>query len=115
MRGSPRPRATGPRRSVAGRCSAVISRTSRSVSLPALAMDRFSDDREIAIERARTAEHLGDWAAALCRWELVRDRFPDEPAGYCGAAQALLRLGRVVEAEALLVEAMRRLPAIPEP
>ena len=45
----------------------------------------------------------------------MRDRFPGDAAGYCGAARALQRSGRLVEAEALLIEAMRRLPANPEP
>ena len=55
----------------------------------------------IAIEHARAAEALGNWTAALHRWEIVRDRF-QHVFGTFGAAQALAKLGREDEADQVL-------------
>ena len=70
----------------------------------------FSDDLTVAIEASRLAEARADWATAYQRWETVRSR---HPAGYIGAAEALHRLGRTDEADALLAEGRVRWPIEP--
>lgn len=54
---------------------------------------------------ARVADRLGDHDEALHRWEAMRTRFPGNPAGFLGGAEALTRAGRGEEAAALIRKA----------
>jgi tetratricopeptide (TPR) repeat protein len=78
------------------------------------AVTRFPEDQRSAVEHGWSANHRRDWPEAVRRWEAVRQRYPDEVAGYCGAAQALRQLHRLDEAEAVISDAMQRLPASSE-
>lgn len=60
---------------------------------------------------ARLAERTGDTEEALRRWEDVRRRFPDEPAGFRESVEALRKAGRAGEAAALLRQARDIFPA----
>jgi tetratricopeptide (TPR) repeat protein len=55
----------------------------------------------VLIEYARVAEAQQDWEEAYRRWHVMRDR---HAWGYTGAAEALFKLGRRADAEALLQE-----------
>jgi tetratricopeptide (TPR) repeat protein len=77
------------------------------------ALERFPDAVGLAIEHGWVAHARHDWPEAVRRWDTVRARAPDVPAGYTGGAVALRELGRFAEAEALLREAAERFPAEP--
>lgn len=93
----------------------ALGRPEAAEALLADAVARFPDEREPAIEHAWIANHRGDWGEAVRRWAAIRSAYPDEVAGYCGAAQAMRQLHRFDAAEAIVAEAMQRLPASPEP
>jgi tetratricopeptide (TPR) repeat protein len=59
---------------------------------------------------ARIAERRRDWPASLAHWRDAARHAPDAPEGWIGASQALCRLGRPVEADALLRDGLRRRP-----
>jgi len=44
------------------------------------------------------------------RWERVRDRFPDQAAGYSGLAQALREARQTDKAEAMIATALEKFP-----
>jgi Flp pilus assembly protein TadD len=94
---------------------AEAGQTDEAEALLADALSRFPDDREAAVQYAGLANRRGGWEEAVERWDAVRQRFPDEIIGYWAAAQALRQLRRFGEAEALLLQAMERLPDHPEP
>lgn len=60
---------------------------------------------------AVSAEGTDRWAQAAILWALLRDRTPALARAYASGARALLRLGRVAEAEIVLAKARRDLPA----
>jgi tetratricopeptide (TPR) repeat protein len=66
--------------------------------------------RKELIEQAREATDRRDWPEAVRRWEAVRTRFPNRPDGYSRAAEAQRALGRLEEAEKVLVAAAVRFP-----
>ncbi len=59
---------------------------------------------------ARLAEVRQDWQAALARWTAIRHRFAQQVHGHRGSATALRVLGRLDEAEAVLLAARECLP-----
>lgn len=61
-------------------------------------------------ELARVAEARGDLEEATRRWLIVRERFPLLPFGYFGETEALLKLGRAEEADAVMGAAVDRFP-----
>ncbi len=63
----------------------------------------FIDHAELAFERR-------DWALALSRFEIVRERFPGEWWLYKRIAEASREVGRLDEAEAVLLDGQRRCP-----
>ena len=93
----------------------AAGRADEAEALLVEAVTRFPDEREPAIEHAWLANRRHDWDDAARRWAALRRAYPDEVAGYCGAAQALRQLRRFDEAEAVIGEGMQRLPASPEP
>jgi tetratricopeptide (TPR) repeat protein len=74
------------------------------------AIGRFPDAHQIVIARAWLANAQRHWAPALRRWEAVLSRYPDAPAGYLGAANALRELGRLDEADAIAGVGVARCP-----
>ncbi|HVH80356.1 MAG TPA: tetratricopeptide repeat protein, partial [Stellaceae bacterium] len=79
------------------------------------AQDCFPGEAGIVIEQAHLATRRRDWDAASQRWTLVRDRFPDNIAGYTGGALALREQRKFAEADTLLKQAASRFPETPEP
>lgn len=61
---------------------------------------------------ALVAEHRGDRAEAVARWQRVRKRFPGSWTAHVNAARTLVELGRLDEAEALTKRAISRFPDI---
>ena len=51
-----------------------------------------------------------DWEGACARWAELRHAFPEHAAGFVRGAEALLRAGRLEEAEAMAGEAVARFP-----
>ena len=56
------------------------------------------------------AHREGDWSEALTRWGVYRDRYPDRAVCYSAASVPLRELARFDEAEALVVQGLRRHP-----
>jgi tetratricopeptide (TPR) repeat protein len=52
-------------------------RNSEADEILSVAISRLRADLDIHLEYARNAHLLGDWAAAIERWAMVRARFPD--------------------------------------
>lgn len=65
-----------------------------------------------AINHARLAHAQRDWPEALRRWSAVRERFPNEPHGYSGAAITHRDADDFVRADTMLHDAMSRFPDV---
>jgi tetratricopeptide (TPR) repeat protein len=79
------------------------------------AMLRFPDEPRLAISYAWSGhlkgDKIGEWQEAGERWRLLVSRFPGEPLGYAKLGFVLTKyLGRIDEAEALLLTGMERFP-----
>jgi predicted Zn-dependent protease len=74
---------------------------------------RFPTHVWAAVHYGDVAARRRDWREALLRYEAVCDRFPQSFAGPLNKAIALRELGRLTEAEAVLVEAIEQFPANP--
>jgi len=74
---------------------------------------RFPDEMRAFVEYGEIAVSRGHWEEAFRRWEVVRSRFPEDPAGYVCGGVALRELKRFDEADLLLAEAIFRFPANP--
>ena len=79
-------------------------------ALLAAAVPQFPHDPGPAIDYAWLAHARRDWPEALHRWSKVRERFPDQPQGYSGAAATHRLAGEFDLADALLQYAMQRFP-----
>ncbi len=66
-----------------------------------------------SLDEARAAHQRGDWTAAAGLWERVRTLAPDAPEGFASGAAAMRNLGRLAEAEAILLAGMASFPADP--
>jgi tetratricopeptide (TPR) repeat protein len=77
------------------------------------AIKLFPEDVRIWSESARIAEHRVDWPEAICRWQVVCERFK-RVQGDLGIARALTELGRIEEAEQRLREAQGSFPLVHE-
>lgn len=102
----------------AGYVSAAITlrdrqRYQEAEAILAGALLRFPNDASPAIDFASIAQARGDRDEAIDRWRVVRERYPDHPAGYTHAMAALRTAGRGEEAEALLASALERFPNNP--
>lgn len=84
-----------------------LGRLDEAESVLRQAMRRMPDDMTVLLEWGRVADARKDWEEAYRRWDSLRDR---HPAGYVGAAEALQKLGRTEEAEALLAAGRLRHP-----
>jgi tetratricopeptide (TPR) repeat protein len=63
------------------------------------------------LAQALRADSSGAWPEAAGLWEALIEQHPALPRAYAGRARALLRLGRTAEAEIVLAQARRGLPA----
>ncbi len=63
---------------------------------------------------AWVAHRQSNWPEAMARWQTFRDRFPDNPAGYANLGVVLRELKRYEEADAVLLDGLRRHPTHPE-
>ncbi len=75
-----------------------------------VALDRFPTEPALFIDYGRNAEIRQNWHGMAERFAEVRERFPDNALGYSGSAQALSRMGKIPDAEALLEAGQQRLP-----
>ncbi len=74
-------------------------------------IDRFPDALWAARDYAAFADEMGDKAEFARRWTMVVQRFPDSEAAFTRAADALREIGQVKEADKLLAEHPKHLPA----
>jgi tetratricopeptide (TPR) repeat protein len=97
---------------VAGAAAALrqAGRPAEAEALLAAAVPQFPHDPGLAIDHAWLAHARRDWPEALHRWSKVRERFPDQPQGYSGAAATHRVAGEFDLADALLQYAMQRFP-----
>src|SRR5579872_556023 len=91
-----------------------LRRETEADELLAAALDRFEATPGLLAEHAWAAYRRQAWDAAAERFARVRQRFPDEPAGYLGGAAVLAQQGRVPDAEALLELGIRQIPENPQ-
>ena len=77
------------------------------------ALARFPADAGPLIDYASIAQAKGDVEETVDRWRIVRDRFPNQLAGYTHGVVALRTAGRRDEAESLMAEALGRFPDNP--
>ncbi|WP_158923689.1 lipopolysaccharide assembly protein LapB [Acidisphaera sp. S103] len=89
-----------------------LNRLPDAEALTRQTMARFPDEVLGFMEYGRLADIQQDWDQALERWTVVLTRF-DHLSGYTGAAQAMVKLGRYDEADALLARARVRYPIDP--
>jgi tetratricopeptide (TPR) repeat protein len=88
-------------------CLRQSGRLDEATALIRRAQALMPDDMTVILEAGRVVEAHGDWDEAYRYWYRVRTR---HPGCFFGAAQALHKLGRTAEAEALLAEARHRYP-----
>lgn len=79
-------------------------------NLLADAMVRFPNALEPSAAHAGLAAMRRDWSEASRRWERLRDDHPDHAEGYVGLAAVWRDLGQFDAADAVLMEALVRLP-----
>lgn len=91
-------------------CLRELGRLDEAEAVLAQALRLMPEDMVVLLEWGRVAEARGDWEEAHRRWDSLRNR---HSAGYVGAGQALHKLGRTEEADALLVEGRSRYPTDP--
>lgn len=92
----------------------ALQRDEDADRLVADAAGRFPITADRLAEHAWAPYHRHQWEQAGRRFAGIRERFPDEPVGYHGGAETLLRQNRFVDAEELLAEGMRRMPQDPK-
>jgi tetratricopeptide (TPR) repeat protein len=93
-----------------GRLLRRANKLEEAEAIIAEAVKRFPDDPDAMIEYAWLADLHYDWPEALRRWEVVATRRRDRPEGVCGAARALMELGRFDDAKTVLAPALRMFP-----
>ncbi len=71
------------------------------------AFRRFPGNETLLRNMAEIAEIAEDWPLALRRWESFKTVFGSLPDGYLGAARALMRLGRLDDAEVVMTPVVR--------
>jgi len=75
-----------------------------------VAAQLFPDDERVAVERVWNACNLKDWPETISRAAAVRSAFPNNPEGYSLGTLALLREGKIGEAETLAAAGLQLLP-----
>jgi tetratricopeptide (TPR) repeat protein len=92
-----------------------VGRADEAEALLREAIDRFPADPGVLVDAARMFQHNRDWTNAIDRWQRVRERFPDQMAGYVEGAAALRAANRFNEADAVLAKAIEIFPSDPYP
>jgi hypothetical protein len=72
----------------------ALGRNEEAESVLAEGVELCPGHAEVAVEYARLAHQHEDWAEAIRRWELVRERFPGNTAAQNGAEEARQRMQR---------------------
>jgi tetratricopeptide (TPR) repeat protein len=85
----------------------ALGRYGEAAQVLAPALRMFPDDQELAVLNAWLATRRRDTEEARRLWRDVRARFTDIPDGYRGEAAALVDVGRLDEADAVLVEGLK--------
>jgi tetratricopeptide (TPR) repeat protein len=85
-----------------------MGRFAEAEALQAAGIERFPAGPGLWNDHAWSAYFRADYAAAAERWQAMRTRFPDDPAGHVHGAMALRRAGRADEADALREAALPR-------
>jgi tetratricopeptide (TPR) repeat protein len=70
----------------------ALNRPDEADSLLAAGVELCTTGAEVGLEYARSADQRDDWAEATRRWELVRNRFPDNATARRGADEARQKL-----------------------
>jgi tetratricopeptide (TPR) repeat protein len=73
----------------------ALGRNEEAESVLAEGVELCPGQAEVAVEYARLAHQHEDWAEAMRRWELVRERFPGNTAAQRGAEEARQRMQRI--------------------
>lgn len=81
-------------------------------ALAAVGAARLPNSPAIQVEYGNNARERADWAVAIERYSLAKDRFPQNPGGWVGLAASLSAAGRRGEAEAVLREATEHFPTV---
>ncbi len=79
------------------------------------AQQRLPHETALFLDYAGLAESIWNWTEALKRFELVRERFPDNWWGYVGQSRTLVHLSRTGEAQSLLMEMLQLFPDEAQP
>ena len=87
----------------------ALGRYGEAAQVLAPALRMFPDDQELAVLNAWLATRRRDTEEARRLWRDVRARFPELPDGYRGEAAALVDVGRLDEADAVLAEGLKSL------
>lgn len=99
------------------RCGAALrelGRLNEAEQLLESAVGRFPNDASLAILHASLANARRDWPAAMIRWKLARERFPENPWSYLGSIHALRASGDADEVATMLSKAETVLPVAKE-
>ena len=84
-------------------------RHAEAEALLAEGLARLPDAAPLALEHAWLAYHQRDWPEATLRFSLARDRWPDQPDAWLGAALTARDQSRLAEADTILAAGMARL------
>lgn len=95
-------------------CLSALGSADEAEAMLERGMRKHADNYDLCARYAQTAVERRDWNAALERWKIVSRRFPYLP-GPLGVAQCLRELGRLDEAENVLVDASERFASNPYP
>ncbi len=71
-----------------------MGKTDEADEMMRTGIERNDDDAELLVEYGRLAHNRGDWDAAIERWTVLTERFPDRPEGPAALAAALHAAGR---------------------
>lgn len=97
---------------LAGEMLQKLSRPDDAEEILACGLLSHPENATLRAAHARIAERRADWAAALTRWRMFLARFPDEPSGPSGVANALSQLAQAQlrEADEIVRKGLERHP-----
>jgi tetratricopeptide (TPR) repeat protein len=88
-------------------CLRAAKRDAEAEQALQTAIELFPGNETLLRDIADIAETAENWPLALRRWESFKNAFGSLPDGYIGAAYALMRLGRLDDAEVVMTPAVR--------
>ena len=100
---------------IAAGCLADHGRPDEAEAMIGRGVSKVPGDIDMAVLHARHAMRREAWPEALRRWYLVRDRFKEHSVGSVGAAECLRAMGRVDDAEHLLIATRANFDSDPWP